>query len=94
MHEGDLFSALIKIDSTLFQCYFCVVAESPKRRGRPKKARTYDDLIRVPFFKEHKELILRAAEKATEGRGFGSPSDWIREILISAAKEELGEDES
>lgn len=70
------------------------MAESPKKRGRPKKARTYDDWIRVRVYKEHKELILRAAEKATERRGFGSPSDWIKEILISAAREELNEDES
>lgn len=60
-------------------------------RGRPPKERTFDTDVRARVFQEQKELIHRAAKHSAARRGTGTISDWIRETLIRAAREELGE---
>lgn len=52
--------------------------------------RTFDTTIRVRVTQEQDELIRKAADHAAERRGTGTLSDWLRETLITAAREELG----
>lgn len=54
------------------------------------ESRTYDTTIRVRVTQEQDELIRKAADHAAERRGTGTLSDWLRETLITAAREELG----
>lgn len=61
-------------------------------RGRPRKEQTFDAEIRARLFQYQKELIQRASDHAATRRGTGTVSDWIRETLIQAAREELGEE--
>lgn len=62
------------------------------RRGRPPKPETFDTDVRTRLFSHHKELLQRAADHAAERRGgAGDLSGWMRETLIKAAREELGE---
>lgn len=52
--------------------------------------RTFDTTIRVRVTQKQDELIRNAANHAAERRGTGTLSDWLRETLITAAREELG----
>lgn len=45
--------------------------------------------IRVRFLPEHDALIREAAEHALRRKGSGTLSDWIREMLVAAARREL-----
>lgn len=64
--------------------------EKAKRgRGRPPKPRTFETDIRVRLFNEQKDLIQRAADKAAMERGTGDTSDWVRGVLVAAAREVL-----
>ena len=48
-------------------------------------------MLRVRTTPEVRELIERAAESAAKRRGTGTVSDWVRETLVAAARQELGE---
>ena len=70
-------------------------APKKPKRGRPPKGDTFDTDVRTRLFSRHKDLLQRAADKAAERRGgTGDLSSWMRETLIKAAREELGEDAS
>lgn len=55
------------------------------------EGRTHGSMIRVRTTPEVRELIERAAESAAKRRGTGTVSDWVRESLVKAAREELGD---
>lgn len=55
------------------------------------EGRHHSSMIRVRVAPEVRELIERAAESAAKRRGTGTVSDWVRESLVRAAREELGE---
>lgn len=55
------------------------------------EGRTHSDMLRVRVTPEVRELIERAADSAAKRRGTGTVSDWVRESLVAAAREELGE---
>jgi len=59
--------------------------------ARPKAERTYSTEVRARVLPEQAELFKRAAEHAAERRGTGTFSDWMREVLVRAAREELGD---
>ena len=59
--------------------------------ARPKADRTYSTEVRARVLPEQAELFKRAAEHAAERRGTGTFSDWMREVLVRAAREELGD---
>lgn len=64
-------------------------------RGRPRKddKDKFDAEVRARMFSKDKEFLQRAADSATRRRGGGGNlSDWMREMLLKAAREELGED--
>lgn len=54
--------------------------------------RTYSTEIRARVLPEQAELFQRAADHAAERRGTGTLSDWIREVLVLAARQELGQE--
>jgi uncharacterized protein (DUF1778 family) len=60
--------------------------------ARPKADRTYSTEIRARVTPEQAALFQRAAEHAAERRGTGTFSDWLREVLLQAARKELGEE--
>jgi uncharacterized protein (DUF1778 family) len=62
-----------------------------KRAQKAEENRTHSDMIRVRTTPEVRELIERAAESAAKRRGTGTVSDWVRETLVAAARQELGE---
>jgi len=62
-----------------------------ERAQKAEENRTHSDMIRVRTTPEVRELIERAAESAAKRRGTGTVSDWVREALVSAARQELGE---
>jgi len=63
-----------------------------KQSAAAKEAsRTHSDMLRVRTTPEVRELIERAAESAAKRRGTGTVSDWVRETLVAAARQELGE---
>jgi len=49
-----------------------------------------DEELKFRLSGAHKKLIEDAAAHAVERRGTGHLSDWLREILIQAARKELG----
>lgn len=55
------------------------------------ESRVHSDMLRVRVSPEVREMIERAAASAAKRRGTGTVSDWIRENLVTAAREELGE---
>ena len=55
------------------------------------EGRTHSSMIRVRVAPDVRELIERAAESAAKRRGTGTVSDWVREALVAAARQELGE---
>jgi uncharacterized protein (DUF1778 family) len=57
----------------------------------PKTDRTYSTEIRARVTPEQAVLFQRAAEHAAERRGTGTFSDWLREVLLTAARQELGQ---
>lgn len=59
--------------------------------ARPKADRTYSVEVRSRVTPEQAELFKRAASHAAERRGTGTFSDWVREVLVRAAREELGD---
>lgn len=59
--------------------------------ARPKAERTYNVEVRARVLPEQKELFERAAEHAAKRRGTGTFSDWMREVLVRAARQELGD---
>ena len=62
-----------------------------KRTDKREESRTHSDMIRVRTTPEVRQLIERAAESAAKRRGTGTVSDWVRETLVAAARQELGE---
>lgn len=56
-----------------------------------KESRTYDTVIRARVTPDQAALFQRAADHAAERRGTGTFSDWVREALVRAAREELGD---
>ena len=50
--------------------------------------------MKFRLLSEQKALIERAAQRSANRRGTGNVSDWVRAVLIEAARQELGEDES
>lgn len=56
-----------------------------------KESRTYDVTIRARVTPEQAETFQRAAEHAAARRGTGTFSDWVREVLVRAAREELSD---
>ena len=56
-----------------------------------KKRRTRDITIRARVTPEQAAMFQRAAEHAAERRGTGTFSDWVREVLLQAARQELGD---
>jgi uncharacterized protein (DUF1778 family) len=56
-----------------------------------KESRTYDTVIRARVTPEQAATFQRAADLAAERRGTGTFSDWVREVLLRAAREELGD---
>jgi len=68
-------------------------APKKPRRGRPPKPDTFDTDVRTRLFSRHKDVLQRAADHAAERRGgTGDLSSWMREVLLAAARAELGED--
>lgn len=67
------------------------IKQQPKR-GRPPQAETMSAWVKIRVFPEQKELIDRAGRRVAQERGTGAVSDWIRETLVQAAREVLGED--
>jgi hypothetical protein len=62
------------------------------QRGGPAKSETFDADVRTRLFSHPKALLQRAADHAAERRGgAGDLSAWMREVLLKAAREELGE---
>jgi len=57
----------------------------------PKAKRTYNVEVRARVLLEQKELFDRAAEHAARRCGTGTFSDWMREVLVRAARQELGD---
>lgn len=55
------------------------------------ESRTYDTTIRARVTPEQADIFRRAADHAAERRGTGTFSDWVREVLVQAARKELGE---
>jgi hypothetical protein len=45
--------------------------------------------MRVRLLPEHDALIREAAEHAVRRKGSGDLSDWLREVLVAAARREL-----
>jgi uncharacterized protein (DUF1778 family) len=56
-----------------------------------KETRTYEVTIRARVTPDQAEKFKRAADHAAERRGTGTFSDWVREVLLRAAREELGD---
>ena len=50
--------------------------------------------LNVRVSDEQRQLFVRAAEHYAAREGGGNYSDWVRRILVQAARKELGEDES
>lgn len=65
--------------------------KTKKPRGRPPKATTLDDTLKLRLSTEQRQLIERAAEQVTAERGAVNVSGWIRETLLERAREVLGE---
>jgi uncharacterized protein (DUF1778 family) len=59
--------------------------------ARPKADRTYSTEIRARVTPEQADLFKRAADHAAARRGTGTFSDWLREVLLTAARQELGQ---
>jgi len=61
---------------------------------RPKieESRKHSASIRVRLLPEHDALIREAAEHAVRRKGSGDLSDWLREVLVTAARKELARD--
>jgi uncharacterized protein (DUF1778 family) len=59
--------------------------------ARPRADRTYSTEIRSRVTPEQADLFKRAADHAAERRGTGTFSDWLREVLLAAARQELGQ---
>jgi uncharacterized protein (DUF1778 family) len=58
---------------------------------RPKieESRKHSSSMRVRLLPEHDALIREAAEHAVRRKGSGDLSDWLREVLVAAARREL-----
>lgn len=62
--------------------------------ARPKieESRRHSASMRVRLLPEHDALIREAAEHALKRKGSGDLSDWLREVLVAAARRELKRD--
>jgi len=67
------------------------MGSSPRKPGRPRKTEGMSEYFKFRLSGTHKKLIEDAAAHAIERRGTGNVSDWLREILVRAARKELGE---
>lgn len=54
-----------------------------------REPRRYSKELRFRVTPEQAEMIRKAAEQALARRGTGTFSDWVREVLVRAAKEEV-----
>jgi len=59
--------------------------------ARPKmeEARRHSGSLRVRLLPDHETLIREAAAHAVKRKGSGDLSDWMREVLVAAARREL-----
>jgi uncharacterized protein (DUF1778 family) len=58
-------------------------------RPKVEESRKHSASMRVRLLPEHDTLIREAAEHATRRKGSGDLSDWLREVLVAAARREL-----
>jgi hypothetical protein len=63
--------------------------------ARPKieESRRHSASMRVRLLPEHDALIREAADRALRRKGSGDLSDWLREVLVAAARRELKRDD-
>jgi hypothetical protein len=63
--------------------------------ARPKieESRRHSASMRVRLLPEHDALIREAADHALRRKGSGDLSDWLREVLVAAARRELKRDD-
>lgn len=66
----------------------CYLSDMP--RSLPKNVeRNYSEMLRFRVTPEHGALIRQAADSASQRKGTGDLSAWVRETLVAAARKEL-----